>query len=627
MKFNFKKNVVICLLLLLKVAVSANTIIVPVTDTLAAEGIAMVNESAWMDSLVKEGADKIVAAERWNQEHPDEPVSYSIVLDAKKWMVSQDKYLPVLEKDKWHYESGDDDLGNPALAGDIEKALQTFNNSRPTDDKLRMYTMFIKNFPLKMGNPKAEMTETNKNLFNQLVELKIIDVKYYDSIAKGKFREVINKIVTDAKTTLGYDELIVPTIAHMSFRYGVEPRQVQKFISVYNAIQGKRLDDKTVHDYLLTDFKRQAMKPIDTRQTLLDLVNMLSESVHCSVDGQCEPIAEPGKTFYDTWKNQKGVPQMQLRLIAKYINLCGVDLYKDFQIVRTQPQANWQPYQFNSYADQIAKFWRFYHYFQSELDEIHTAHDMIMICRHLSTTALGVLTAKQRLQILNKINEGELRDSDNFLAFFNEGYGGENVAVNILTTTPPGQYADMLAGLDQGNLLNDLLDKIDNSGLGEENFTKLAFSAMRFIPKSSFNNDWQDLLSKGKVFKCSNGKGLFSGSDDFSIDLAEGGSNQLTISVGPREMNVSPFETVGIITSRELPMLGEQPKTQTGAYEVAVPALYLYWLKTKESTSKKYQVAGLAINVIATVTGVGVVLNAATWTVRIIGTLDVVAGA
>ena len=159
------KNQVVIFLLLIQALTKAGSFTGPSTNSLAGAKVTSANELAWIDSLIKEGTDKLIAAEKWNQAHPEQTVNYTIELDARKWMFSDPaNYFPVLEKDKWHYEAGEDGgLGNTAVSEEIEKQLQKFNN--PRTDKLRIYSMLIKNFPLKVENPNAKMPETNKNLF------------------------------------------------------------------------------------------------------------------------------------------------------------------------------------------------------------------------------------------------------------------------------------------------------------------------------------------------------------------------------------------------------------------------------------------------------------------------------
>ncbi len=602
MKTNFKKYVLACLFLLLKVFVQVGLAEAPMPamDTVNVALADPVNESAWIDSLIKEGTEKLIAAEQWNQENPEAPVSYLIELDARKWITTDEtEYLPVLKDGTWHYEAGKDgDLGPQEIAGQITTLLEQFNGGRKPGDKLRIYSMLIRNFPLKIDNPLAKAPQTSdKNLFNQLVALKAIDKKYYNDIARNTFRAVVDKIVKNAKD-MGYQDLIVATVAHMSFRYGLNPADEIKFISVYNSLSGEKVNEKLVKEYLMTDFKRQAASGTSTRGKLLGLVTFLAESVHCVIDGQCEPLAEPGRTFFDTWKNnKKGVSQLELRLIAKYINLCGNELYKDFQTIRPQPTDAWTTVQFDAYKDQLESFVRYYQNFQNELNNIQRPDDMIMICRHLDKNQLESLTADQRLQIIKKINEGPMTDLRNILAYFDNGYGGENVVSNVFKYTPPDQYPAMLEGLK------------DN--------------VLKFVPKSIFS-EWDRLLKEDKVFKCSNDDSFFDG-DNFDLHFKQG---KLVVDFDDvdGDMEVSPFETIGIITKNALPRLNGLPGI-SGDYEVAVPALYLYWLKEKESTSRNYQKFELAINVIGFVSGVGMAVEATSWTVRIIGTLDALASA
>jgi hypothetical protein len=145
------------------------------------------------------------------------------------------------------------------------------------------------------------------------------------------------------------------------------------------------------------------------------------------------------------------------------------------------------------------------------------------------------------------------------------------------------------------------------------------------MPQLRAYRDWDNLLLDNKVFKCSNDQSFFD-HDNFDVSLDDKNNIVVDIDDIVSDKVLSPFETIGILTKNELPQLNSLP-ARSGNYEVAVPALYLYWLKTKESTARTYKKVSLALNVIGFVSGVGMAVNATTWTVRIIGTLDAVASA
>jgi len=174
------------------------------------------NNPIWLDSLIKEGTNYLIQAQKNNFNNPDKDNKYIIVLDAKKWLnafpENSNSYSPSLHQNQWYYETGTTYSSTDGITEQqIESRLDSFNTSRPATDNLRFYSILIKNFPVKVSNTIASISDldSSKNLFNQLVALKVIDKDYYNTVVRKTFKAVIDKIVTDAQSQFAYQELAV----------------------------------------------------------------------------------------------------------------------------------------------------------------------------------------------------------------------------------------------------------------------------------------------------------------------------------------------------------------------------------------------------------------------------------
>lgn len=67
------------------------------------------NEPTWLDSLIHEGTQSLVAAQQHNAEKANFTPRYTIVLDAKKWLSDlpdNSAFYPSLQPNQWYYEKG-----------------------------------------------------------------------------------------------------------------------------------------------------------------------------------------------------------------------------------------------------------------------------------------------------------------------------------------------------------------------------------------------------------------------------------------------------------------------------------------------------------------------------------------
>ncbi|GAL86826.1 hemagglutinin-related protein [Sporocytophaga myxococcoides] len=247
----------------------------------------------------------------------------------------------------------------------------------------------------------------------------------------------------------------------------------------------------------------------------------------------------------------------------------------------------------------------------SRLSEFKTAPNIISLINSLASFDIEKIPYSDRIRFLKILASYDLTDNN----------GGEKASVSLLQYAPLSQAGYLIADLKKDKLYLNFINKTDDLPTGPQDYTNLIFALYRLASEANpFDNNWDNLWNSNKVFRW-NEKGV-----NFTIQPNASGEFTSVIHVREGmdyiEVSFDPFSSVGIISNSQLPGI-ELPNT-IGYYVGAVPAIYLYWLKDKAKTKSVIQLAGISANFLALATGIGVVGNATTSTVKIIGVLDVI---
>lgn len=248
-------------------------------------------------------------------------------------------------------------------------------------------------------------------------------------------------------------------------------------------------------------------------------------------------------------------------------------------------------------------------------------------------------SVEDRLKVLNTISKGNVSGGGNWFAYMLQetglskpGYGMEEFAIDIISNTPESDWGSLCNGIVKNHLLFKLIDKIDNTGLGENNFDLLFDNIIKFTeatikanPASIttlaqqkriylwktqfFTNDptfKAELLGSGKV-KITTNTISPNKLDEFLQELE---SNNFTIPVAGQPENSIPDAMQSKISESSIELdpytpvlllLGEAPPNAITAFEnktmIIVPAVALDWLWRTNHTRIWKQWGSRTVNV------------------------------
>jgi TANFOR domain-containing protein len=239
-----------------------------------------------------------------------------------------------------------------------------------------------------------------------------------------------------------------------------------------------------------------------------------------------------------------------------------------------------------------------------------------------------ILSASLKMFRPGLLTPGQQRIEDGAVKEIQSWYGetgGETFVLKILTSTPVTQREELLKGLLEDDLLFSLVTKIDNAGMGEDNYNSLIGfiqqSLAQVKPAEQKDFKWFVQNDRALGWRTQWGTGI----SPYSVRLVNGMvkiEGSTTDSLGNKKKrlwSLRPYDWIMVYTSENLP---QEISAYTGKKFITMPAIAFDWIYRTTRTRNINRVVNASLNVLSIFTGIGAIKNGIT-IVKVIGALDV----
>jgi Fibronectin type III domain len=423
----------------------------------------------------------------------------------------------------------------------------------------------------------------------------------------------------------------------------------------------------------------------------LDATNTCRQQTEAIMTSLEDNLPEPenpsaGYSFYMERKTNDPAYNKILLNIAKQINRMGPNMYGVYGQEASSFTNSWGVKEQVEFYKGLKDFNEFYTWLGMQAANIKDQGGMVKYfweLRSKHNTNMDLLklwNVDDRVHALKTLARGAMWGQGNFTAYFwqevagGTGYGAEDFAVDLLQTCPPEDAEKMFTEMvktdpgEEEDLLYKLIRKIDNSGLGDNNFDKLidAFYKM-FEAKIKANPvDVEKLANEEKAYLWKTT--FFVGTPSFKGKIQANGKIKMTwkkvtdtqvndmsndfvdsylptlptippaggpVVVPPLQRPEGRMQSQSVEMTKELDpfepvviILGENAPNECEAFKgkkmAVVPAVMCDWIWRTNRTKNIKAWVDRGLNLLSMAVGVGVIRSTASTAVKLIAAADVI---